>query len=195
MDMLALGIYIVLRFCFSARLEAWCSWSMYLIETVFVIWSLYYYRDRLKNFLNFPRQLLWIPIVAFFAGLFSAYGVTVIGLPVPFDVTAPEGIFLLLIIAPVLEELIFRFFLWMPFEKRFKAHWAWSFTTLLFSYAHWHAVWNVPVEWHGFLAYQTLYTLMLGLGCGAMMYTFRSLGGAILVHFAFNLGFWITLSL
>lgn len=194
MDMLALGIYVVLRFCFNSQLDTLSTWFMYLVEIFFVIWSLYYFRDRLKVFLNFPRQLIWLPLIALLAGLFIAYGATVIGLPIPFDIADSQGVFLLLIIAPVLEELLFRFFLWMPFEKRGKSNWGWSLTTLLFSYAHWHAVWNVPIEWHGFLAYQTLYTLMLGLACGAMMYIYRSIGGAILIHFAFNLGFWATLS-
>ena len=194
MDMLAVAIYLVLRFCFNAYLDGLGAWVIYTFESFIVAATLIYYRRSLKEWLRVPRQLMWLPIVALLAGIFVAYGAVVIGLPVPFDVADSSGIFLLLVVAPVLEELLFRFFLWKPFEKRGKPAWAWSFTTLIFAYAHWHAVWSVPDEWQGFLAYQTLYTLGLGLACGAMIYLWRSMISAITIHFAFNLGFWLVIA-
>lgn len=193
MDILALALYLVLRFCFNTQLDAFGDWAMYAVEGVFAGTSLVMYRNSLRHSLALPGQLCWLPMVALFAGLFVAYGAIVIGLPVPFDTSGGGGIFLLLVVAPVLEEVLFRHFLWKPWEKRGKRTLAWWFTTILFAYAHWHPTWDVPIEWHGFLAYQTLYTLGLGLACGAMVYRWNSLPGAILLHAAFNLGFWLLL--
>ena len=193
MDAVLVAIYLVLRFGFDAQLEALNPWSMYLIEVVLVGVSIGKYRAGFKTLLNFPYRLIMYSLLAMFAGLVSAYGAIAIGLPIPFDTSAMSGVAMLLLVAPILEEGVFRFFLWWPFERRNKPTWAWGFTTLCFSYAHWHAAWTVPVEWQGFLAYQTCYTLVLGLACGAAVYFLRSLTGAILLHFAFNLGFFITL--
>lgn len=193
--MLAAVIYLVLRFCLSQQIEEFGTIYLYAMECAFGGFALVYYRNDLRKVLKFPPSLIYLPIVSMLAGLCIAYGATVIGLPIPFDVHNAGGVAMLLLVAPILEELLFRFLLWMPLANRGKSSWAWSFTTLIFAYAHWHAVWAVPEEWHGFLAYQTLYTLLLGLVCGAMVYRLRSLTGAMLIHFGFNLGFWLMLAI
>lgn len=194
MDMVAVLIYLVLRFCFNTQLDALGPWTLYAVEAIFALGALAYYRKSWREWVATTRELFWLPIVALIAGLFSAYGAVTIGLPVPFDLTSTSGVLMLLVGAPLLEEVLFRLFLWEPIARRGKLSWAWSFTTILFAYSHWHPVWNVPAEWHGFLAYQTLYTLLLGLACGSMIFLYNSLLAAVVVHFAFNLGFWLMLS-
>lgn len=112
-----------------------------------------------------------------------------IGWTVPFELSGGETIFFLLVVAPVLEEGLFRFLLWTPIA-RMNGGAALVVTSVLFSYSHYHAIAFVPADYHAFIYFQTIYTFILALGCGAMMLKHRSLSGAVLMHFMFNLGFY-----
>jgi membrane protease YdiL (CAAX protease family) len=106
------------------------------------------------------------------------------------DIKSKETAFFLLAVAPILEELVFRFTLFAAIKRATDETKAWIITSLLFSYSHLHAIWFVPTEYSKFLIYQTAYTLPLGLVCGFMVRKRGSLIAAILVHAAFNLGFY-----
>ncbi|MCB0349385.1 MAG: CPBP family intramembrane metalloprotease, partial [Bdellovibrionales bacterium] len=68
---------------------------------------------------------------------------------------------------------------------------AWVGTSVLFSYSHFHAFWFIAPDIKAFIYYQTVYTLGLGLACGYAVYKHKSLGGAMLIHGLFNLGFYV----
>ncbi len=148
-------------------------------------------RDFFKNPIPSRIQLYFFPLSAIagflvfrFAGWFRIVA--------PFDLRSGLTILFLLVVARLLEELIFRFFLWasvLSFSA--KPIWAWVLTTLFFSYSHLHAIWFAPESIHGFIIYQTLYTIALGAACGYFIWKNLSIFNAVLVHFAFNLGFFL----
>lgn len=113
------------------------------------------------------------------------------GIAIPFDLSSREAVVFLILVAPVLEEAIFRYFLWKPIELLTNRTIALLITTLLFSYSHFHAYWFYPSEIHPFIFYQSAYTLGVGLAAGYFVWRYNAIWGAILVHFAFNIGFYL----
>jgi membrane protease YdiL (CAAX protease family) len=55
------------------------------------------------------------------------------------------------------------------------------------------AFWFVPAEWRVFIALQTLYTVLLGLGAGWRRMVVGSIAIAVLIHWGFNFGFLMAL--
>ncbi len=185
-------IYLVLRFGFTRQLDALGPYAAYLMEVGFVIIALGIVgRPSLRAF-KLPRAAFYYFPLALAAGygIFIAAGYS--GVPIPFDLVGTETVLFLLLVAPILEELIFRFLLWQPVQALTGRAWlALIFTAFLFSYSHLHAIWFVPPVIHSFIIYQTAYTLALGVACGYFVYRYNSVTGAMMIHFAFNLGFYL----
>ena len=115
-----------------------------------------------------------------------------IHVPIPFDLSSYETIFLLLIFGPLLEEAIFRLALWQSFEALWRNGWFTIVaTTFLFAAGHFAAYWFVPAQYHGFVIYQTSYVVLLGVVAGLQRLKFNALAPAISVHMGFNLGFFL----
>ena len=53
------------------------------------------------------------------------------------------------------------------------------------------ALWTVPEQFRSFVLYQTLYVIILGLAAGWQRLRQNSILAGILLHFSFNLGFYI----
>ena len=53
------------------------------------------------------------------------------------------------------------------------------------------AYFAVPDEFKNFVMYQTVYVIVLGLAAGYRRLKANSVLAAILIHFGFNLGFYI----
>jgi membrane protease YdiL (CAAX protease family) len=187
---LLLAVYLILRFFFTQWLDAFGSYSAYILEVILIIVATTITWPKIKNLWLFNKPIGIITLAAFGCGyaVFKAAGF--LDIIIPFDFSGTETLLFLLIIAPTLEELIFRFFAWIPFERLNKGF-AYLATSLLFAYSHFHAYWFYGEEIHKFIFYQTAYTFLLALACGYSVYKFRSLVGAILIHFAFNLGFYL----
>jgi membrane protease YdiL (CAAX protease family) len=98
----------------------------------------------------------------------------------------------LLVMAPLVEELVFRFGFFHIFEKvGFTQKWQLNINSLLFSISHLPAMWVVPVEFRTFIGYQMVYTFALGWVCTKAMIRHKSLLVPIIMHFLFNLLFYI----
>lgn len=186
-------LYIVVRFFFAAQVDSLGNWAMYGLEIALVLTMMALRWRRLRDDWHLPRALLKFVPVFFAAGALAAWGAFQLGFQIPIQALDSVDMLLLLGIAPLLEELLFRFFLLLPFQGSVRARWGLPFTALVFSYAHAHALWYVPPEWRNFVVYQTCYTLVLGAGCGFAVLRLRSWPGAYLFHFAFNFGFWLVL--
>ncbi len=184
------AFYLAVRFGFTTRLDAISEYATYLFEIGLVGYAALLLRPRL----SLMGVLKPLPIAASIAAIGAGTGVLkitrVVGIAVPFNVSNRETVFFLLAVAPILEEFVFRFLLWKPIERAANAQTAWWATSLAFSYSHLHAIWFVPPEYQKFLIYQTAYTLPLGLACGWMLRKQKSLLSSMLLHFAFNLGFF-----
>jgi len=183
-----LAIYLVVRFFCTKWLDSLGGYSSYYFEVILVTISLVLLRQKVKEMFTLSQSLYYYSAAALACGYLVFKGAGSLQIGLPFDLSSKELLFFLLIVAPILEELIFRFFCWQPLAKINKSL-ALLTTSLLFSYSHFHSFWFVPTEYQGFIYYQTAYTLILGLACGYAIWRYNSLLGAILIHFAFNFGF------
>lgn len=184
-------MYLIVRFLCTQWLDSLGGYTTYYFEIFLVLVSCVLLRDKLKRMFNLSSSLYPIVAGALIAGYLAFKGTALLDVTVPFDLSNNELRFFLLVVAPVLEEFIFRFFCWQPFE-RINKRMALAATSVLFSYSHFHSFWFVPSEYQGFVFYQTGYTLVLGLACGYSIWKYNSLFGAILIHFTFNLGFFLS---
>ncbi|MBT4792381.1 MAG: CPBP family intramembrane metalloprotease, partial [Halobacteriovoraceae bacterium] len=102
----------------------------------------------------------------------------------------------LLLLAPLIEELVFREGFVALFEK-FKLNkiLILSLNSILFSLSHLPALWHLPVEFHSFIAFQVFYTLILGWICTKVRIETKGLALPIIHHFLFNLIFYVALKM
>jgi membrane protease YdiL (CAAX protease family) len=111
---------------------------------------------------------------------------------IPFEFNSYATLFLLLIVAPILEELIFRFALWEAVSDYVKSEelqiWI---SSLLFALGHLVSMYLLPPDYRPFVLYQSVYVIILGFGVSQMRIKTGSLTGSILIHFLFNLGFYL----
>lgn len=102
----------------------------------------------------------------------------------------------MLFFAPVLEELVFR----QTFQ-RFLIHQVGGkyVTSMLvasiFAFSHLVGLTVLPIEYVPFIGFQVFYTFVLGLICGQAMLRFHSVLAPIVLHFLFNLTFYIAIML
>jgi membrane protease YdiL (CAAX protease family) len=186
------AIYLIIRFGMTRWLDSFGIYTTYLIELMLVFISLVFASKDKKNLFKIHKFTLLIWPVFLAAGFFVFFLSKKLNIIIPLAIEANETVFFLLLVAPVLEELIFRFFLWQPLQKTCKNPiWALILTSIIFSYAHYHSVWFVPEEYFKFIYFQSAYTLLLGFACGYFMYKQGSIFSAIIVHFGFNFGFYL----
>lgn len=99
----------------------------------------------------------------------------------------------LLIIAPFLEELVFRgLFFGLGEKAQLSSKVNVLYNSILFSISHAPAIWIISPEFHTFIIFQMFYTLGLGFICAQSRYKSQGLGEPILLHFIFNLVFYIS---
>jgi membrane protease YdiL (CAAX protease family) len=186
--------YLLIRFFLSSKLDALSPYASYVLEFVLVLLVLCFGLIQPWKLLGRKKDLfVGVPLALIAGGLVHRLA-THSGIVIPFNFTGPETVIFLLLVAPVLEEAVFRYFLWKPFEFLAGRSVALFLTTVLFSYSHLHAIWSYPPEVHPFIYYQATYTLALGLAAGYFVWRWNSVLAAILIHFAFNLGFYLAAS-
>lgn len=193
MPLSLLVFFIVFRlgldFIFWRNISVYAS---YAFECVFVglVWFLY--RDQIKLFKFYFKQLISDFLIPILSG-FAIYKLAVYSLiPIPFDLKSLETIILLTTFGPILEELIFRMALWEPLKNIFtKTSHVIILSTILFAVGHLQALWFVPESLRSFVIYQTLYVIILGLGAGWRRSESQSLFAPILLHISFNFGFYL----
>lgn len=184
--------YIVVSFGFNERLRELGPHASHLFGATCVLFvSFLYGRNVFLIFSPDAASFKLVPL-SFVAG-FAVFKVALqAGLPVPIDTSNYLVLLSLLFISPVLEEMVFRFFLWKPAEWIFKSRLvALILTSVIFSLAHLWAIRYTPEVMHSFFKYQAFYTLLTGAGCGYFVYRSNSLSGAVAFHFLFNLGFFV----
>jgi membrane protease YdiL (CAAX protease family) len=131
--------------------------------------------------------------LSFFLGLIVFHLAKPMKLFVPFDFKSNETLVLLLVVAPILEEAIFRMALWDAFRQFTKNHFALiAITSFLFMAGHLSAYWFVSDEYKGFVLYQAAYVVLLGFLTGVSRLKTESLNSPVLTHFVFNFGFFLS---
>ena len=154
------------------------------------------------SYLFFKSTTLWKKTTSrFLFNLLASLGMGIVthhtakyfNLIVPFDFSSLETVILLLFVAPILEEAIFRMAIWDAFSQFTDKKWKLIFiTSFLFMAGHASAYWIVPAEYKGFVLYQSAYVFLLGLFLGQFRFKTSSLNAPILIHFSFNLGFLLS---
>jgi membrane protease YdiL (CAAX protease family) len=114
------------------------------------------------------------------------------GISIPFDFKSLELVFMLLLIAPILEELIFRFALWELVDDLIqnKEIQIWI-SAILFSVGHLITIFMISPDFRPFVLYQAMYVIILSIGAAKMRQESKGIIGSILVHFFFNFGFYL----
>lgn len=182
--------FILVEFVFQSQMEALWTYSIYAFEVFFL--ALYFYIfggiKFFKEKLKYRGKLVLAGTLAF--GLLTRLSCRFLNLTVPFDFHSTEVLIFLLALGPILEELVFRGFFSGAIHTFAKHPLAIALgTAICFSMAHFYPYFQVPIEFHSFIIYQTFYTFLLGLIC-AYFSLVNGMTFAILAHFLFNLAFF-----
>jgi hypothetical protein len=187
--LILLGLYLIPRFIFS---EWWMQLPLTLnfgLEFSYVLLILFLYKSEFKIEKSSPQKLSLYFVIILSLGALTRYFAPS---PVPIRIQSLSIIFQLLLIAPILEESLFRWTHWILLEKLFKSKKLIIFiTSFLFSTAHLLSIQAVPSEFRNFIFYQGAYTFILALALGYIRSQSFILS-CIALHFAFNLGFGIS---
>lgn len=164
----------------------------YLFEILFVTASIYTFHSDFR-WKKLPKKFTFIFLITFLTGLITFHSTKTLNLFVPFNFSSLDTVILLLIVAPILEEAIFRLALWDAFHQIIQNQYILILiTTFLFMAGHLSAYWFVPAEYRAFVLFQSLYVIFLGLLAGFTRLKTSSVNGPILLHFAFNFGFFFS---
>jgi membrane protease YdiL (CAAX protease family) len=188
----ALFSYLGLRVIYPQQLDALHSYASYFFELAIVIWAIVRMSSKSEFRFNPSRRMVSLTLLLALAGWLAHFGATTTGLTILFDASSFETRLFLLAVAPILEEMLFRQTFWKQFEAfRIPKAGVWILTSAFFSFAHLNAIRFAPPELFTFIYYQTGYTLLLGLACGWIRQKDGSVVSAILLHAAFNIGFFL----
>ena len=187
-----LALYVAIRFVWPQLLDEIHPFASYAFEVLFSASVLLFFIRQEKTRPKFspllPLHTISAGVVGFLCFRFAGWR----GIEVPFDLAGRATLVLLLAVGPALEELLFRGALWRLVQNiRNDQFTPWLGTSAAFAFSHFAAWWTVPPAWRGFILFQTLYTLGLGLYCGHFRRITGGMGVPVLVHALFNLGFYL----
>ena len=112
---------------------------------------------------------------------------------IPFDFKSYETIIFLCLVAPILEELVFRFMIIEGLNTKIKnIYLLTTLSALIFSLVHLQAYTVVNPIYKSFVIYQATYTFLLGLWWAFAYLKSRNLYHVMAMHMLFNFGFWLT---
>jgi hypothetical protein len=191
---LLLMSYFFSRFIEINRLESLIPNSGYFLDLIYIGLSAFLLGgSSLRNAVTYRGLYFFATIFAIASGAVISFIAPNLGLIIPFDLKDPFTILMLLLLGPILEEWIFRYATQQGIKKIFHSRIiSIVLSSFLFSIAHFVAYFSVPTEFQSFVIYQTIYTLLLGFGCGyAVIKNEGSIINAILIHMGFNFGFFL----
>ncbi len=186
---LLLIIFIVFRFIIPHTLEL-IPFGGLIFDALFSVIAISFFWEGL-SFINLALNPRLMILYFFMGGLIYCLGMYS-QFSNPFAFESAQTFLMMIIIGPIIEELLFRLGLWKIIENlpfRFKYD-SLIITSVLFSFSHFHAYFFVASEFHSFVIYQTIYTLLLGLCLGYEFHKRRSLTTVTIHHMLFNLGFY-----
>jgi len=134
--------------------------------------------------------LAWAIPLNLVLGVMIYRGAGMLELTVPFDFSQPELLWLMILMGPITEELIFRFLFWLPFDGIVRSKWfVIAITSVFFSLSHFWAIFDVAEIFKPFVLYQAMYTLLLALHWGERRHASGGLLVPIILHVVLNAGF------
>lgn len=195
MSIFIIFFYLTIRIGLNPLWETISPIYAYLFEVCFVVSCYLVYRKKKERKIfnvelnkDFFLRLLPWPFVGFVVYRLAQKSTILI----PFEFNSVQILFLLLVVAPVLEEFIFRYALWEAVGDLVKSDelkvWI---SSLLFSVGHLISMFMISPDFRPFVLYQSFYVIILGFGVSQMRIKTGSITGSILIHFLFNLGFYL----
>ncbi|MBL7665070.1 MAG: CPBP family intramembrane metalloprotease, partial [Bacteriovoracaceae bacterium] len=168
--------------------------TQYIIEACFMALTYYSFKKRPKWHWKLTSIIAVDFLILFLCGFLTYRLAAWVQLPIPFDAPTAMTFFMLIIFAPIWEELLYRGALVEVLSRAFTQKYAFWINCLLFSLGHLVAVFLVPAEFRIFVYYQALYTFALAWWLNRKREKLISLNFVMVDHFAFNLGFALALS-
>lgn len=185
-----IAIYLILRMGLETFWRSASEYYSYFFEVIFVLVTYLIWRKNIRIWKKIDLSDFIFSCIALASGFLIYKMASPIGLIVPFDFQSKLTLFFLLIVAPLLEEFLFRMALWESLKIIYNKKWFLiGTTTILFSIGHLLSYWFVPSEFKTFVVYQSIYVIFLAIALGWQRSKTNSLSVPILIHFMFNLGF------
>jgi hypothetical protein len=187
--------FVVFEFFSDSWLQPFGPYAPYALEVLWVgvsaLWLANFFKREPSQSVPSPVSSLGLGLGFLLSGATIRWGCGPLELLVPFDLQSGETIVFLLLVAPVLEESLYRG-TWMEGMRAFvQRPWILLLTSaVLFSFSHLRVLGSVPADFRPFIEYQAAYTFLLGAACAAVRLRV-GLVAAIGMHFCFNLGFFL----
>lgn len=184
--------YFVVRYGFEHWLDGFGLYGSMGFEAIFCLLTVICFWQEI-TWRATPKRSFLFELIAALVGGFVVYKLAGrLNAPVPFDLRSNLVLIMLLVIAPVLEESIYRLAIWQSAYQITKDKGLTvAVSALAFSWGHFHAFFFVPEEIKPFVLYQTCYTFLLGLWWGFARARYRTVFVGMAFHLLFNLGFYL----
>lgn len=197
--MIGFFVLVILYFGFSwglpwHKLPSTISFS-YIFDLLFALGVSFFFRLPWKFKWNINKQTFKAMGEVVALAIASILAIWYMDIETPFRLlTGLE--WHMLFFAPILEELVFR----QTFQRFLVNQVGGKYVTsmlvaAIFAFSHLVGLTVLPVEYVPFIGFQVFYTFILGLICGQAMLRFHSVFAPIVIHFLFNLTFYIALQL
>ncbi len=197
--MISFFVLVILYFAFSwglpwHEIPSTISFS-YVFDLFFALSVSFFYRLPWKFRWNVTKQGLKAFAEVLVLAIGSIGAIWYLDIENPFRMVQNLEWHLLLL-APVLEELVFR----QTFQRLLIANVGGKRVTsmlvaAIFAFSHFIGLKALPVEYVPFIGFQVFYTFVLGVICGQALLRFHSVLAPICMHFIFNLSFYVALQL
>jgi len=190
-------VLVIIYFAFSwglpwHKIPSNISFS-YIFDFLFALGVCFIFRLpwKFKWKLNRNTFMAFLEVLAL--GLATVFCIWFMEIQVPFRLVQNLEWHLLLF-APLLEELVFRqtfqrFLINSMGGKRVTS----MLVAAIFAFSHLIALRVLPDEYIPFIGFQVFYTFVLGVLCGQALLRLHSVFAPILLHFVFNLVFYLAL--
>lgn len=197
--MIGFLILVVIYFSFSwglpwQKLPSTISFS-YIFDLLFALSVSFFFHLPWKFSWRLNKQAFVAVGEVLALGIVSIFAIWYLDIEAPFRLV--NGLeWHLLLFAPLLEELVFRqtfqrFLINQYGGKRITS----MLVAAIFAFSHIIGLVVLPVEYVPFIGFQVFYTFVLGLICGQALLRFHSVLAPIVLHFIFNLSFYIAMQL
>jgi membrane protease YdiL (CAAX protease family) len=186
---LFLGLRIALDPIIWAKLHPYLAYGF---EAFLIAAALWAFRSLRPWRGGLHKQDAGLGLILLIGGAIIHAGAVGLEIGVPYDLTDPQTLVFLLLLAPLIEEFLFRFVLWesLTLVKCSKLLQL-QLTALAFSLSHFMAVFSLPEAIAPFVYYQSIYVVALALLIGLRRQQGGSIWSAVFLHFCFNLGFYL----
>lgn len=165
--------------------------SSYFFDLLFFAIVAFSLKEKVKTKLIYPEKLFLKCILISFTAIVIIMINQKLSLNAPFKYL-DKLVIQILFLAPVIEELVFRFSI-LNLLKRLNINLKWQIfvNSFLFAVSHIQALWILPKDFQGFILYQVGYTFLLGWICTKAMIMHKNILAPIIIHFIFNFIFYL----